>query len=1389
MEKYTLLKEIGRGSFSVVWLAEDMNGEQIVLKQYKAESLTSARREYLFLAAAGELNVPTAIDFYEDEAGVWLAMEYIEGDLLSDVEFQTSKGFTEWYYELVKQVINLHGLGICLNDIKPDNIMIRDGAPYLIDFGLATPNNYNDGIFRGSIAYSSPEKYLFKSCNFRGDIFALGILFLTLVKKQHPSEELAGENWQDIIADEKRWAKWLNETELPVELLGMLSWSADGRFDDLEMGKFAADYAKQEITPEISIMESYRFRFQKKAAKDIWKKKRLVVHPDDEPERIAEFAQLGREAQGEMVILIREYDLIQEPEALVSRLNLLLGLELNNLNDLLESNWENGLLLLMNLSGKAEIPYFEKLSENENVYYLEASKDVSAALVRKKDVYFYREMLGLPFDADDYEELSIASVRLSAKAEILVEIFPEKNDFLEFANWLNCYIPLGVAEIWDEDWAQLLAVGLRQGAIIVRGSNFITTAAVELAKEPKLANEYLVMAIAEQYFYIAGMINLRLGDHNKAREMFSRHYRVLIKQRYLVTAWQLLVEIEEFSKWEELGFQLQKGKAYLMRNMGDAKGSVEFYRKIEVISGSEEEAIVNADCAIAEQELGNYEAAAAAYQTALVYFRQAGKEKAEMRCLNNLAAVYYEQKDFNRCSAIYQEIIGLTEEKPEQAYARNYNLVAQINLADVFLHKGQWKRAHIYARNAVKAAQTLKLEAFRVQAEVIAVFTLFAQKDSEDMVRMVTGLMTEPTLSENPALAMELNSYFLPILQLLEPKRVEKLILENKSIVGGNVSDNVLITLFFAAWQSRNGVAQQKLYSMIKTPLLQKMADALYQGDKKLILKVLGELGRQDDSWLYINFGYQLMLANRQHDENIRRELDKILELYTFYPLQQGLMALERETPEHLNLLWDIVSMIHNKVEFEEIIGEVLRGVIKIANLDRALFYEFREGKLVAVLGVDAELQPLELDSVKVSETILLDTLEANEIRFLTDLQEGTTFDIHSSIFGLGLRTAVCYPLRFESAIQGVIYSDARSERVFSIEEKKLIESIMVQGRSAYEKVLHWEKLQEQQVTQLIMQNPEDGKELVGNSQKMQEVYRLIGLVARHNVNVLITGETGTGKELIARAIHRNYAPEKPFIPVNCAAIPDTLLESELFGYVKGAFTGADANKEGLISAARGGTLFLDEIGDMPVSLQAKLLRVIQERTLTPLGSHKTVDVDVRILAATNQDLEIGIDKGTFREDLYYRLKVIKIHIPPLRERKDDIPHLIQHFINKFNDRFHKEVKGITVQAMAFLQNRDFPGNVREVENEIERAMVLCPGDELTLEQFEKSSVRTEFSLYDNIPLNWEDYKEYRKRLATDIDQVYAKRLMKSARGNTTKASEMGGISRTQLYRLLGKKI
>jgi two-component system, NtrC family, response regulator PilR len=240
---------------------------------------------------------------------------------------------------------------------------------------------------------------------------------------------------------------------------------------------------------------------------------------------------------------------------------------------------------------------------------------------------------------------------------------------------------------------------------------------------------------------------------------------------------------------------------------------------------------------------------------------------------------------------------------------------------------------------------------------------------------------------------------------------------------------------------------------------------------------------------------------------------------------------------------------------------------------------------------------------------------------------------------------------------------------------------------------------------------------MIGTSPKMREIFELIVNIAPQPSRVLITGESGTGKELVARAIHENSARAKaPFITINCGAFPETLLESELFGYVKGAFTGANENRRGLFHAAHGGTLFMDEIGNMSVTMQVKLYRVLQEGKVRPIGSTEEIDVDVRVIAATNKDLEKEIAEGRFREDLYYRLSVIPIHLPPLRERREDIPLLVREFLGRLAKAMSKKVDGIEPEAMRLLEVYDWPGNVRELENTIERSLALESGHKISAE-------------------------------------------------------------------------
>lgn len=304
-------------------------------------------------------------------------------------------------------------------------------------------------------------------------------------------------------------------------------------------------------------------------------------------------------------------------------------------------------------------------------------------------------------------------------------------------------------------------------------------------------------------------------------------------------------------------------------------------------------------------------------------------------------------------------------------------------------------------------------------------------------------------------------------------------------------------------------------------------------------------------------------------------------------------------------------------------------------------------------------------------------------------------------------------------------------------------------------------------------------KEIVGKSKVMEEIYKLIGLASQNKTTVLIQGETGTGKELIARAIHY-YSPqkEKPFIAVNCSALAETLLESELFGHEKGAFTGATQRHRGKFEIAHGGTIFLDEIGDIPQNVQVKLLRVLQEREIERVGGEETIRVDVRVVAATNRDIQRLVTEGRFREDLFYRLKVITIDIPPLRERREDIPLLVDYCIGKANSEVHKDIKGVAPDVMNMFLRYDWKGNIRELENVVYRGVLMARGNVILKEHIPELNLSTVPAKSGSVDFI---------RPLDDMEREAIEKALRFTNWNKSKACELLKIPRPRLDRKIKK--
>ena len=407
-------------------------------------------------------------------------------------------------------------------------------------------------------------------------------------------------------------------------------------------------------------------------------------------------------------------------------------------------------------------------------------------------------------------------------------------------------------------------------------------------------------------------------------------------------------------------------------------------------------------------------------------------------------------------------------------------------------------------------------------------------------------------------------------------------------------------------------------------------------------------------------------------------------------------------------------------------------------------------------------------DVTKISNSIVFKVLKSGKMFMVYDTQSDGRHDDLKSVIVYQIRSVACVPLKIKERPIGAIYLDSINRRSgFTQTSIPFLTIFANQAAIAIENAQLYQRLQEEN-RQLLKQAQKANNfaGIIGNSPKMKQVFDIINSVLDSDATVLIQGESGTGKELVARAIHyHGVRRKKPYVALFCGSLPESLLESELFGHKKGSFTGAISDKKGLFEAADTGTLFLDEIGDISMNLQTQLLRVLQEGEIKKVGENNVQKVDVRIIAATNKNLQKEIEKGHFREDLYYRLNVIDINLPPLQERNEDITLLAQHFLEKFTTKYKKDIRGYSPEALETMLNYPWPGNVRELENKIEKAVVLAKGEIIDLGDLQPKGSKTPMSLPSGITVE----EMIRRFVLQTLDETG---------GNITHTAEQLGVSR-----------
>jgi transcriptional regulator with GAF, ATPase, and Fis domain len=463
-------------------------------------------------------------------------------------------------------------------------------------------------------------------------------------------------------------------------------------------------------------------------------------------------------------------------------------------------------------------------------------------------------------------------------------------------------------------------------------------------------------------------------------------------------------------------------------------------------------------------------------------------------------------------------------------------------------------------------------------------------------------------------------------------------------------------------------------------------------------------------------------------------------------------------------------------VDLARLLDELLDACLEVTHADKGFLILLEDGEMTVRSARNVARETIENALSRVSDSIIQRVVELRRSIVVADALHDAEWSGSSSVVNLKLCSVMCAPLMQKGDVFGVIYLG--NDNVVSLFDDRALEALTVfsaQASLLVQNAMLVDSLRRENVALKEAVQSKQYGDLIGAGASMREVYRRIEKVAATDISVLVCGETGTGKEVVAREIHRRSPRANgPFVAVNCGAIPETLLESELFGHVKGAFTGAVATRVGRFQAAHGGTLFLDEIGEMPPALQVKILRALQDRAVTKVGDTRPEPVDIRVIAATNKVLEDEIKKGNFREDLYYRLHVVKIDLPPLRQRGEDLVVIARWFVQKYAKEFGARVRGFTPGAIVAMRKYAWPGNIRELENRVKKAVVLA---DRALVSAEDLDLRPEI-LEPILPLA-QAKEEYQKRY---INEVLARNG-----GNRTKTAKDLDVDPRTIFRHLEK--
>jgi len=882
-----------------------------------------------------------------------------------------------------------------------------------------------------------------------------------------------------------------------------------------------------------------------------------------------------------------------------------------------------------------------------------------------------------------------------------------------------------------------------------------------------------------------GAVYLQKGDYEKA----GQHYRKALK---------VAKEIKNQDLIESTSYNLGQ----ILWKTGKPKEAENFYKKGLKIQEKKGSPHILAQyykaLGVLAQEQGDFDNALRHYTSALTIFKRTGDKRRIAAVHMALGIMFQERGNLDNAVNNYKAALLISQEiKDTPLIARIYN-----NLGDLYRETGNLTKAIKNLKEALKIEKqssdwkdiaitlhnigtVLMLQGKTEEASkfIHQSFHLYQeQKSKKGMAEVCQTLAEYHLLIGNTTTA---ENYCLKGIKLCE---------EINDYLHLGITQRVLGTVY-----SRKGEIDKALISYSKSIETLKKLKAEYELGKTLLVageevfSIRGKIGKKfwregllDQTLTRLKQAEQIF-KNLNVSADLKRVNSLISKIEKYSPL---LLEPIPGEDKKLKTLYRMSQIVNSTMEINELLEKILDLTIETMEAERG-FILLREGKeLMVKTARNMDKQSI-ADMSDFSRTIVENVEKKGELIITANAQTEPRFKDRKSIAKFKLLSILCVPFRIKDRVVGAIYIDDRRKRdAFTSEDLAFLRAFCDQAAIALEnaklienlktanKLLELENIDmKDQITHLrtVAEERYSFGNLIGKTKPMQKVYDALEKIIKYDSSVIIEGETGTGKEVVANIIHYN-GPRKDrnFIVVNSSAIPEELLESELFGYVKGAFTGATQDKPGLFEIADGGTIFFDEIAELNPNLQVKLLRVLQDGELRRVGATKSKKVDVRVISATNRDLQEQVKQGKFRDDLYYRLNVMSVKMPPLRERKEDIPLLAAYILRKFSKKLHKNVTGFTPEVLYFLQNYHWPGNVRELENVIERAIVMAEGKKITEKDLPKSLTKGEPG---------EDKEAIFPCSLADIEKRHIMAAIKAAGGNKRKAIKILGISRPTLDR------